>query len=119
MNNFVKKILNVRGYNSEEAIDEFLNPQPHDRKLMKNITEVSDKIKEYIDKKITIFGDYDCDGISSSTILYKTLKNMKWGSLQVYTPERKEGYSLSKKAIDGFEDTDLLITVDCGISSIV
>lgn len=117
MNNFVKKILNARGYNSEEAIDEFLNPQPHDRKLMKNITEVSDKIKEYIDKKITIFGDYDCDGISSSTILYKTLKNMKWGSLQVYTPERKEGYSLSKKAIDGFEDTDLLITVDCGISS--
>ena len=115
MNNITKRILKARGYETGKEMEDFINPQPHDRKLMKNITEVSNKIKEYIDKRITIFGDYDCDGITSTTIMYKSLKHLG-ANPNYYIPERVEGYSLSKQAIDKI-DADLIITVDCGISS--
>ena len=88
---------------------------------MKGMPEAVDRILRAIDgrEKIVIYGDYDVDGITSTSILYRGLKSLK-ADVGFYIPHREsEGYGLNAKAVeklanDGFK---LLITVDCGISS--
>lgn len=71
-------------------------------------------------EKITIYGDYDVDGITSCAILYKLLTRL--GAIaEYYIPERQsEGYGLNSQALEHLYQTGtkLLITVDCGISSL-
>ena len=69
-------------------------------------------------EKITIFGDYDADGVCSTAILSETLNTLK-SKPSVYIPNRnKEGYGLNLKAVKEAisEGTTLIITVDCGMS---
>lgn len=71
-------------------------------------------------KKIIIWGDYDCDGMTGSTIFYKFIKNYLNKNVNVFLPSRKLGYGMNVSTIkklrsDGF---DLIITTDCGISNI-
>ena len=71
-------------------------------------------------EKILIYGDYDVDGITSTTVLKKYLMD-RGISVDTYIPNRlHEGYGLNKKAIDTIKERniDLIITVDCGISAI-
>ena len=71
-------------------------------------------------EKITIYGDYDVDGITSTAIIYDFLKT-QGGNIDYYIPEREnEGYGLSFSSISKIKinQTILLITVDCGITSI-
>ena len=75
-------------------------------------------IKENPDKKIYCVGDYDVDGVSASSII-------DWGfqklgkEITIRIPKRlSEGYGLSAKIIDEFEDGGLVITVDNGITAI-
>lgn len=64
-------------------------------------------------KKITVFADYDADGISSAAIAARYIDNAT-----LYIPERKDGYGLTDKSVAKIdEDTSLVITVDCGIRS--
>jgi single-stranded-DNA-specific exonuclease len=68
--------------------------------------------------KITIFGDYDCDGALSSAILEATL--LRLGAIvSVYLPHRDEGYGLSESAVHRFSrsGTKCLITIDNGINA--
>ncbi|NMA96426.1 MAG: single-stranded-DNA-specific exonuclease RecJ, partial [Clostridiales bacterium] len=79
------------------------------------------RIKQAIEncEHITIYGDYDVDGITASSILYLYLRKLD-AHVDVYIPHRyTEGYGLNTDAIEKIanEDTKLLITVDCGISS--
>lgn len=65
-------------------------------------------------KNICVFGDYDADGITAASIMRLYLPNAK-----IVIPERSDGYGLTEKNIDKIsDDTDLLITVDCGITSV-
>jgi len=70
-------------------------------------------------KPIVIYGDYDVDGITATSVLYRFLKKLG-GDVTYYIPERQsEGYGLNLEALKHLIErgTDLVITVDCGISS--
>jgi single-stranded-DNA-specific exonuclease len=77
------------------------------------------KARKY-NEAITIFGDYDADGLTSSALLKEVLEKIGF-SPAVYIPDRnKEGYGLNKSAIDFIKSTynpALIITVDCGMSN--
>ena len=69
---------------------------------------------------ITIYGDYDVDGTCSTALLYMFLKELG-ANVEYYIPKRlTEGYGLSMQSMDFVKErgTDLLITVDCGITAI-
>ncbi len=118
------KILMNRGIDDESKLSHYLFDSAADLGdpfLMKGMPEAVDRILRAIDgrEKIVIYGDYDVDGITSTSILYRGLKSLK-ADVGFYIPHREsEGYGLNAKAVeklanDGFK---LLITVDCGISS--
>ncbi len=70
-------------------------------------------------EKICIYGDYDCDGVTSTALLYSFLKD-EGADVFYYIPSREgEGYGLNKDAIKNLKEqgTDLIVTVDNGISS--
>lgn len=119
------KLLFARGFDNEKKIENFLNPSLanfHNPFLLKNMREVVEKINFYVkeNKKITIVGDYDTDGICASAILYKYFESIG-KKVDTFLPQRLlDGYGLSFDTVDKIIATyspDLIITVDCGISS--
>lgn len=108
-----------------EDIDMFLNGTLDDLKdpyKMKDMDKFVKRVEEAIDKneKICIYGDYDVDGITSITIMYKFLTSIG-ANVMYYLPDRLlEGYGLNKKALDSIKEerAKLVITVDCGITAI-
>jgi single-stranded-DNA-specific exonuclease len=70
-------------------------------------------------RKITIWGDYDVDGISGTTILYKALKFLA-ADVHYYIPSREEGYGLNVQGVEKIisDGTTVIVTVDCGITGI-
>jgi single-stranded-DNA-specific exonuclease len=121
----VSKLLTLRGVGSATEAKNFLTPSFReslpDPSQIKNIVEAAKKILVHVKKrsKITIFSDFDVDGISSGAQLKLFLEALG-GDVHHYTPNRfKEGYGLSKSAIQELAETGttLLITVDCGISN--
>ncbi|MEG2380209.1 MAG: single-stranded-DNA-specific exonuclease RecJ [Oscillospiraceae bacterium] len=118
-------ILYNRGVREEADVKRFLSRDlgiMHDPYLMKDMDRAVDRIKEARDKKekITIYGDYDVDGITSIAIIYKHLKEM---GIEVgyYVPDRiQEGYGVNKDALDKIktDGTTLIITVDTGITAV-
>lgn len=124
LNDVVLQILQKRGIETPEDIDRFLNPKLcnlYDPTLMKDMDKAVQRIRKAIkdNEKVTIYGDYDVDGITSCTIMMKLLQ--KFGlNVDYYVPSRiDEGYGLNKKAIEEIHKrgTTLIITVDNGISS--
>jgi len=125
LNEEIIKLLFARGFDSEEKISNFLSPSVsdfHNPFLLKNMREVVDKINLYVaeNKKITIVGDYDTDGICATAILYKYFEEIGH-KVTTFLPQRLlDGYGLSNDTIDKIisaYNPDLIITVDCGISS--
>ncbi len=82
------------------------------------ISRISDAIENQ--EKIVVYGDYDCDGVCAVTILSESIKSLG-GDVSVYIPNRLEdGYGLSIDTLEKVAEEffpDLIITVDCGISS--
>ncbi|QNO15745.1 single-stranded-DNA-specific exonuclease RecJ [Alkalicella caledoniensis] len=117
------ELLIKRGISCED-IPAFLNPtikDLHSPFEMKDMDRSVERIIAAIDaeEKILIFGDYDVDGITSTTVLYLGLR--KLGALvEYYIPNRSEGYGLNKSALGEKiqEGINLVITVDCGISAV-
>ncbi len=119
----VTGVLLNRNMTDVEEIQEFLygSEEPfHDPFLLKDMSKAVGRILEAIQnrEKITIYGDYDVDGITASSLLYMFLKEQ--GALvDVYIPKREdEGYGLNIDALQKLFSmgTKLLITVDCGVS---
>ncbi len=70
-------------------------------------------------ESIRIYGDYDCDGITASALMLKTLRRMG-GDADCRLPHRlRDGYGLGLEAVEeaAADGVDLLITVDCGITA--
>lgn len=119
------KLLIHRGLTTKEEIDLFMNPTRekfHDPFLMKDMDKAVDRILEAKSEghRITIYGDYDVDGISSTSILYLFLKEIGC-SVNYYIPDRiGEGYGINTKALQSIKDggTQLIISVDTGITAI-
>ena len=124
-----KRLINFiikRNAGKDFDLDKFLNPSESDLRdatKLKNIIEASNKIKQAIkeNKKILVYGDYDSDGICSSTILYLFFKSLG-ANVDVFIPNRFEnGYGISIEAIEeiqSYYNPDLVVTVDLGITAI-
>jgi len=123
---FAKLLLN-RGINSLQKAKEFLEPEQNCKEIspyafvdMNNVVERISKAI-VIEEKIVIFGDFDADGVTSTSVLYKTLKFLG-ANVDFYVPDRAdEGHGLNSKALVILKTkhkAKLIITVDCGISNI-
>ena len=89
---------------------------------MKDMKKATDRIKKAIENKerIYIYGDYDVDGVSSTSILFLYFKSIDF-PVKYYIPNRlEEGYGINEEAIKKIHNDgcDLIITVDCGITSV-
>lgn len=116
-------ILFLRGIDTKEKIDYFLNPGKHhfiDPFLLSGMKEAVERITLARDEEetVAVYGDYDADGVTATSILYYALKQFGINVVTVI-PERENGYGLQTQIIDNLLDEHfptLLITVDCGIS---
>ena len=118
------RILLKKGISDYSKMKEFLygKEEPfYDPFLLKGMDIAINRIIKALDnkEKITIYGDYDVDGTTSTSLLYLFLKEYS-KNIETYIPHRdKEGYGLNLKALNSIcaNGSSLLITVDCGISN--
>lgn len=121
LNHLETTLLENRGYHSTEKVDEILAPSEYNWQYMPNINEAAQVIQKHLDNdsRILIYGDYDADGITSTTILYDALKAQN-ETVFYFIPNRMEhGYGPN---YDFFEfevvgNVDLVITVDNGVAA--
>ncbi|MDZ4722955.1 MAG: single-stranded-DNA-specific exonuclease RecJ [candidate division Zixibacteria bacterium] len=121
----IVKILINRHLNKAEAIEQFLHPELTDLKdpfIMKGMEQGIDRVTKALfdNEKIMIYGDYDVDGITATTLLYMVL-NKLGGQVNFYLPNRLiEGYGLSPDGIDEAhsQGVTLIVTVDTGITAV-
>ncbi len=117
-------LLIHRNITSTDSAHSFLFPRLgalRDPFLLKDMDRAVELIKSLIvkKKKITIYGDYDADGITAASLLYDFFSQLTI-PISFYIPHRlEEGYSLNEKAVREIaqDGTNLIITVDCGINS--
>jgi len=120
----VSKLLSIRGVD-KDYIENFLNPNinndiPNPAKL-KDIEKATSRVIQAIERKerIGIIADYDVDGSTSASILFKFLKNFT-SSIILKIPNRLvDGYGPNIKLMKEMLDNkiDLLFTLDCGTTS--
>lgn len=117
----ILELLNKRGIRTEEEMKEFLSEKPqktYDSFLLLNMEAGVDFILSSIEdnERICIYGDYDADGITSTSVLMEVLSKLT-KNLTYYIPSRfEEGYGLNCEALKKIKENgvDLVITVDCG-----
>ena len=125
MNTLLATILSNRNIVEEKDIELFLNPTRndfHDSFLITDMNIAVERIIKAIknNENVTIYGDYDVDGITSITVL-KSFLSERGLDVNFYIPNRlEEGYGLNNQAIEEIakNKTTLMITVDCGISGV-
>jgi single-stranded-DNA-specific exonuclease len=124
--NKLKNFTEEEFYNPPHPVN-LLNIKNFDSELFESLKKAKEIIFEAVSQNllILIHGDYDSDGVCATTILYQTIKNtLNYPNVFTLIPDRfEDGYGLSdktvKKLLDlAFNQKFLLITVDCGITSI-
>jgi len=122
----VVQLLMNRGVDSEDAVEKFLNPDfvnhTHSPFLFQDMEKTVQRLYFAIEKgeKITIHGDYDCDGVCGSSLLTTILRDLG-AIVDVYLPHReKEGYGVNINTVEYLakEGTKIMITVDCGTTNV-
>lgn len=119
---FLIQLLINRGILNIDDIMNFLAPSPKINLPPSPYTaEIASLLKQAIfnHDRITVYGDYDADGITSTALLTHFLKKLK-ANVDSYLPSRfKDGYGLHSSVIKNLakQGTKILITVDCGISN--
>ena len=119
----VLKIMKRRGV-TEDKFEDFLSQAPkntYDPFLLPGLKEVCTRIVELCKegKKICVYGDYDADGVTSTTMMLCLLKCFT-DNVTYYIPSRfDDGYGPNKEAFRRIysQGVDVIITVDCGITS--
>ena len=124
-----KKMLNIlikqKGIKNKTQLQKLINPQKkdlYDPFLYQDMQKAVDRIKAAIDKQeqITIYGDYDVDGITSTSIVYEALLSLG-AKVNYYIPNRfKDGYGANPNTYQKLinQGTQLFITVDNGIRAL-
>lgn len=124
INPIIATLLYNRGYTAPESAKSFIRME---NEMLRNPFDMIDmmkgveRIKKALDskEKITVYGDYDVDGVTSVCTLYLYLKSLG-ADVEYYIPNRTgEGYGVSVGAIDSLCEggTSLIITVDTGITA--
>lgn len=120
----IGEIVVKRGIKSKDALDAYLRPDLenlHDPFLMMDMDKAVRRLNRAIGnkEKILVYGDYDVDGITAVTLVYKYFRLLTT-SIDYYIPDRyEEGSGISKQAIEYAyqEGFSLMITLDCGIKA--
>ena len=120
------QVLIARGLGDSEGAKSFLNAKLsdlNDPALLPGVERAAEAIVQALQQKrrITIYGDYDVDGVTGTSILWHCLQ-LCGGHVDYYIPCRmEEGYGLNQVAIRQLHEEDprrLLVSVDCGIASV-
>lgn len=116
-------LLAQQGIDSTEQAKKFFEPsmeEIHDPTLLHDMDKAVERIEQAVEKQeqITIYGDYDADGITSTSLMYETLLSIG-ANVNYYVPNRfTDGYGPNIDAYQRLIDngTQLFITVDNGVS---
>lgn len=120
----IKRLLISRGIKTESEMKDFLNPLEMKLTSPNAFTDMEkavNRLSKAIDNNevIIIYGDFDADGVTSTSVLYKTLKYLN-ANVHYFIPDREnEGHGFDKKALIKLMTTikpKVIISVDCGIS---
>lgn len=120
------QVLVARGYERPEAATTFLTTKLgdlHEPELLPGVSDAADRIVAALKagRRITIYGDYDVDGVTSISLLTHVLK-LAGAKVDYYIPHRlDEGYGLNSDALRTLHTEDptrLVVTVDCGITAV-
>lgn len=120
---FAAFLLCAKGMTDEFEVESFLyDTDLIDPFTLPDMAEAVERVSAAIDngERITVFGDYDADGVTSTALLYSYLVS-RGANVDCYIPDREgEGYGMNNCAIDTLKErgTNLIITVDNGISAI-
>lgn len=118
------RLLAKRGLSTPADAEAYLNPtkyQPSPPDALPDMDRAVARIAQAIagQEKVTIYGDYDVDGVTATAVMVTTLRTLG-ADVDFYIPSRAEGYGLNLKAVSVLaskQRTKLLITCDCGISN--
>ncbi len=120
----VALIASSRGYTDPTDLEQFLSDEPFfsDTYELADIMHAADLVNMAIEngKKIAVYGDYDCDGVTATALLYSYLKE-RGANCLYYIPDRfDEGYGMNCDAVRLLHEkgVELIVTVDNGISCI-
>ncbi|MBM7620414.1 single-stranded-DNA-specific exonuclease [Bacillus tianshenii] len=121
----IASLLVNRGFDDHEAARSFLHSETqefHDPFLLEDMEKVVQRIDKAIqsEEKILVFGDYDADGVSSTTVMVTALQE-KGARVEFYIPNRfTEGYGPNEPAFRQAKENgfSVIITVDTGISAL-
>jgi single-stranded-DNA-specific exonuclease len=119
--NLFEEILKARGLTGKTK-DAFLNPSyddKHDPFLLPDMAKAVERLERAYkaQEKITIYGDYDIDGLTATTLLLDALESFGFEHVDAFMPNRfVEGYGLTVDAIERIakEGAKVIVTVDCG-----
>ncbi len=121
----VGRLLWARGYRDAEAVQRFLEPrldQLPDPFGLKGIEPAVERIRRALTsgEKISVYGDYDVDGVTSTVLLVSVLRKLG-GTVDFYVPQRlTEGYGLNTQAMEKLaaRGTRLVVSADCGVTAV-
>lgn len=121
---FIAFLLVSRGIDDELSASDFINSgctftSPYSLKDMdKAVSRINEALEK--DEKICIYGDYDCDGVTSTALLYTFFESIGADVIYFIPNRLTDGYGMNMSAIDKIKEqgTVLIITVDNGISAI-
>ncbi|MBE6799688.1 MAG: single-stranded-DNA-specific exonuclease RecJ [Ruminococcaceae bacterium] len=120
---FAAYLLCSRGMTDEFEIESFLyDTDLIDPYTLPDMEKAVERVNKALEngERITVFGDYDCDGVTSTALLYSYLSS-RGANVDYYIPDRSaEGYGMNLGAIDLLKSrgTNIIITVDNGISAV-
>jgi single-stranded-DNA-specific exonuclease len=122
----LRQILYNRGYHTHEGARQYLQaltPEGSDPQAMLGVPEAVERIRWAIQRgePVVVYGDYDADGVTATALLTQALRELG-AQATGYIPNRfEEGYGLNLEALGSLraDGIKLVITVDCGIRSLV
>lgn len=116
-----EQILENRGISKEDR-EAFLNPNydnQHDPFLLPDMKKAVERllVAHKKQEKITVYGDYDVDGVSASTVILTAFEKFGFKNVDYFLPDRfKDGYGMNERGVKILAErgTNLILTVDCG-----
>ena len=121
------RMMAQRGHGDAAAVDRFLSPKLtdlDDPAQLPGCVAAAKRLARAVSEQqpVVVYGDYDVDGVTASSILWHTLRKLGHKAVTTYVPHRlEEGYGVNVQALNGFAEMDpkpLVITVDCGITAV-
>lgn len=124
MSRTLATLLAIRGIKTKEALSQYFNVSRegfHDPFLLKDMDRAVSRVLKALDaqEKIVVYGDYDVDGVTSTSVLYMFLEEVGC-QVTYYIPDRhEEGYGINEDALRSIKESggDLMISVDTGITA--